>query len=62
VGQDVPSSTPTGSAINLTKRGHVHAVGSLAAGAGTSHGHAFTGSATSVVQPYIVVHMWKRTA
>lgn len=22
----------------------------------------FTGSATSVVQPYIVVHMWKRTA
>jgi hypothetical protein len=30
--------------------------------AGASHNHAFTGSATSVVQPYIVVYMWKRTA
>jgi hypothetical protein len=30
--------------------------------AGSSHGHAFTGSATSVVQPYIVCYFWKRTA
>jgi hypothetical protein len=30
--------------------------------AGSSHNHAFTGSATSVVQPYFVVYMWKRTA
>ena len=35
-------------------------------GNGQSHTHSFsgtfTGSATSVVQPYIVVRMWKRTA
>lgn len=30
--------------------------------AGTNSAPAFTGSATSVVQPYIVVYMWKRTA
>lgn len=36
---------------------HSHGVGTLAASA-----PAFTGSATSVVQPYIVVYMWKRTA
>jgi len=37
--------------------------GTLSAhGAGSSHNHAFTGSATSVVQPYIVVYFWKRTA
>lgn len=30
--------------------------------AGSAHTHTFTGSATSVVQPYIVVYMWKRTA
>lgn len=30
--------------------------------AGTNTAPAFTGSATSVVQPYIVVYMWKRTA
>lgn len=29
---------------------------------GTVGAPAFTGSATSVVQPYIVVYMWKRTA
>lgn len=30
--------------------------------AGSAHTHTFTGSATSVVQPYFVVYMWKRTA
>jgi len=30
--------------------------------AGSSHNHAFTGSPTSVVQPYVVVYFWKRTA
>lgn len=30
--------------------------------AGTNSAPAFTGSSTSVVQPYIVVYMWKRTA
>lgn len=41
-----------------------HAVtnNAVTSGAGGSHGHTFTGSATSVVQPYIVVYMWKRTA
>lgn len=36
---------------------HAHTVGTLAASA-----PAFTGSATSVVQPYLVVYVWKRTA
>jgi len=34
----------------------------VASGAGSSHNHTFTGSATSVVQPYLVCYMWKRTA
>lgn len=34
----------------------------VASAAGSAHTHAFTGSATSVVQPYLVVFMWKRTA
>ncbi len=36
---------------------HLHAAGTLAASAPT-----FTGSPTSVVQPYIVCYFWKRTA
>ena len=28
----------------------------------TTHTHTFTSSAFSIVQPYIVVHIWKRTA
>jgi hypothetical protein len=40
--------------------------GSTGTSNGASHTHSFTGSvsasATSVVQPYIVVRMWKRTA
>jgi len=30
--------------------------------AGTNSAPSFTGSATSIVQPYIAVYMWKRTA
>lgn len=57
-----PSATLTHTANNpaVTSGGgssHSHGVGTLAASAPT-----FTGSATSVVQPYIVVYMWKRTA
>ena len=39
-------------------------VASVATGGGGSHTHSFTGTATSidVVQPYITVYMWKRTA
>ena len=29
---------------------------------GSAHTHTFTGDATSVVQPYIVVYMWERTS
>lgn len=36
---------------------HLHGAGSLAASA-----PSYTGTATSVVQPFIVVYMWKRTA
>jgi hypothetical protein len=34
----------------------------VTSGAGSSHTHTFTGSATSVVQPYITCYFWKRTA
>jgi len=57
-----PSATLTHSVTNNAVTSgagsaHDHAAGTLAASAPT-----FTGSATSVVQPYIVVYMWKRTA
>lgn len=54
------TDNPTGGvASGTTAAGssHSHGAGTLAASA-----PSFTGSATSVVQPYIVVHMWKRTA
>jgi len=53
---------------------HSHGAGTLAvdahavtnnavtSGAGSAHTHTFTGSATSVVQPYVVCYFWKRTA
>jgi hypothetical protein len=47
-----PSATLTHSATN----------NAVTSGAGSSHTHTFTGSATSVVQPYIVCYFWKRTA
>lgn len=50
--------TPTNNAVTSgAGSSHLHAVGTLAASA-----PAFTGSATSVVQPYLVVYFWERTA
>jgi len=59
---DVPSATlthaPTNNAVTSgAGSSHTHAVGTLAASA-----PAFTGSVTSVVQPYFVVYMWKRVS
>jgi hypothetical protein len=54
------SANPAGGvATGTTAAGssHSHGVGTLAASA-----PAYTGSATSVVQPYLVVAMWQRTA
>jgi hypothetical protein len=55
----VATGTTAGPSATLTHTTNNPAVTS---GAGSSHNHTFTGSATSVVQPYIVVYMWKRTA
>lgn len=44
------TDNPTGGVASGTTQG------------GSAHTHTFTGAATSVVQPYIVVRMWKRTA
>lgn len=52
-----PVTTATGTVSAPTFTGS-----SVTSGAGSAHTHAFTGSATSVVQPYVVVYMWKRTA
>jgi hypothetical protein len=50
--------TPTNNAVTSgAGSSHSHGAGTLAASA-----PAFTGSATSVVQPYIVCYFWKRTA
>lgn len=54
------TSNPAGSvATGTTAAGssHSHGAGTLAASAPT-----FTGSASSVVQPYVAVYLWKRTA
>lgn len=57
----VATGTTAGPSVTLTHSvtdgGHTHGAGTLAASAPT-----FTGSATSVVQPYIVCYFWKRTA
>jgi hypothetical protein len=55
----VATGTTNGPSATLT---HAPTNNAVTSGAGSSHGHAFTGSATSVVQPYLVVYMWKRTA
>lgn len=44
-----------------TRKGGTSNPGSIIENGNTPTG-TFTGSATSVVQPYIVVYMWKRTA
>lgn len=53
------TTTSTGPSATLT---HSVTNNAVTSGAGSSHNHAFTGSATSVVQPFLVVYMWKRTA
>ncbi len=65
-----PDSANNATATNQTNTTGVTASTSNPAGgsasgtsaSGSAHGHTFTGSATSVVQPYIAVYMWKRTA
>jgi hypothetical protein len=54
------SGTPANTGVSTANPTGGVAQGTTAAG--SSHGHAFTGSPTSVVQPYLVVHMWQRTA
>jgi hypothetical protein len=48
---------PSGRGEQRRGSSHSHDVGTLAASA-----PSFVGSATSVVQPYLVVYIWKRTA
>lgn len=55
----VATGTTAGPGATLT---HTPTNNAVTSGAGSSHNHTFTGSATSVVQPYFVVRMWKRTA
>lgn len=70
-GGAVATGTTTGPSATLTHSvtqpsAHTLSGSSEAVGAGTPSGTIsqplFTGSATSVVQPYIVVYAWKRTA
>lgn len=70
-GGGVATGTTAGPGATLTHgvtqpSAHTLSGSSASAGAGTPAGTVstptFTGSATSVVQPYIVVYMWKRTA
>lgn len=62
------TNNPTGGVASGTTAGpsaalsHSPVNNAVTSGGGASHNHAFTGSPTSVVQPYIVVHFWKRTA
>ena len=56
------SSTTAGTARNFATANPTGGVAQGTTLAGSSHTHAFTGSATSVVQPYLVVYFWKRTA
>lgn len=74
----IATGNPTGGVATGTTAGPnatlTHSVtnNAVTSGAGSSHSHgvgtlaasapAFTGSATSVIQPYIVVYLWERTA
>jgi len=77
VSAGTPSGTmswPAGVPTNASGAVDAHSVtnNAVTSGAGSSHSHGagtlaasapgFTGSATSVVQPYLVVCFWKRTA
>lgn len=55
----VATGTTAGPSATLT---HVPTNNAVTSGAGSSHNHVFTGSPTSVVQPYITAYFWKRTA
>lgn len=57
VAEDVTGAGVAASGTTGAGSSHLHAAGTLAASA-----PAFTGSPTSVVQPYFVVYAWKRTA
>lgn len=64
-GAKTVASSGTVSAIAATATAGVRIGTGAANAAAQTHTHAaptFTGSATSVVQPYFVVYMWKRTA
>lgn len=56
-GNNAGHSTNNNTVTSGAGSSHSHGVGSLAASA-----PAFTGNATTVVQPYLVVYFWKRTA
>jgi len=54
-----PAGVPTASGGGVDAHGVTN--NAVTSAAGSSHNHAFTGTATSVVQPYFVCYMWKRT-
>jgi len=53
----VATGTTAGPSATLS---HAVTNNAVTSGAGSSHNHAFTGSATSVLQPYVVCYFWKR--
>ena len=55
-------ATPTQTALGTRSGDPVGGVATGTTSAGSSHNHTFTGTATSVVQPYFVVKFWERTA
>jgi hypothetical protein len=55
----VATGTTAGPGATLT---HSVTNNAVTSGAGSSHNHAFTGTPTSVVQPYIVCYFWKRVS
>jgi len=64
-GTHLMTSTSTGGSLRSAGQSTLDPTGATNpanTSAGSSHNHAFTGTATSVVQPYFVCYMWKRTA
>lgn len=68
VADALSTANPTGGVATGTTAGpnatltHSPTNNAVTSGAGSSHNHAYTGTPSSVVQPYIVVYMFKRTA